>query len=475
MRLKYIFALPIVAATLWSCDDIEESTARPIENPQLGSITQNDFVVTPSSTLEGTIDLESLLQEAGGDEGAGSYMIDLFSVEYTNVETPLPEDATVSAGMVVSQTSDLSKGVEVSGIRSIEGGFATSLSNLISARNDLVGEMPDLTTFYYGVEVYVTVNGGQYRIGDSPDYYFCNDFTFDETGIEPGYKIDSSYSLVLGNTSVEFVHAEGTNQYQNPVFTVVTKVSDATTWTIKGNSGTVYGVASGTPADAMSGTLVENGLASTLTTGGNYEWTINMKDMTFSIIEAIEALWTPGNGNDWGFNTGKLTTTDYMNFSGFTVLSDAFKLTGQDSFGSLEWGAGPTAGTLAPQGNDIEVSESGVCWVTVSLPNLSYTISEVKTMGVIGGFPDNEWADDYVVLTNGTELPGTLIYTGEITFPAGNVKWKFRANGEWDINLGGTYDDLQFDGPNLDSPGEGTYTVTLDLSKVPYTVTFASK
>ena len=55
---------------------------------------------------------------------------------------------------------------------------------------------------------------------------------------------------------------------------------------------------------------------------------------------------------------------------------------------------------------------------------------------------------------------------GEVTFGAG--EFKFRANNEWTINLGGSMDDLQQDGGNLASPGAGTYKVILDLSTLPY-------
>ena len=59
MKFKYLFALPIIATALMGCDEIEMSDAKPVENPQLPSITQNDFTVTAESALSG-LNLEAL-------------------------------------------------------------------------------------------------------------------------------------------------------------------------------------------------------------------------------------------------------------------------------------------------------------------------------------------------------------------------------------------------------------------------------
>lgn len=41
-------------------------------------------------------------------------------------------------------------------------------------------------------------------------------------------------------------------------------------------------------------------------------------------------------------------------------------------------------------------------------------------------------------------------------------------NHGWDINLGGTEEDLTAGGDNLKSPGAGKYMILLDLSVYPY-------
>ncbi len=51
-------------------------------------------------------------------------------------------------------------------------------------------------------------------------------------------------------------------------------------------------------------------------------------------------------------------------------------------------------------------------------------------------------------------------------------EYKIRFNDNWDINYGGAADNFVFGGANIPSPGAGTYTVTVDFSSVPYSVTF---
>ena len=54
-------------------------------------------------------------------------------------------------------------------------------------------------------------------------------------------------------------------------------------------------------------------------------------------------------------------------------------------------------------------------------------------------------------------------------------EYKIRANDAWDIDFGGSNDDLIFKGGNIPSPGEGKYLVTLNLASLPYTISFTKQ
>ena len=77
-------------------------------------------------------------------------------------------------------------------------------------------------------------------------------------------------------------------------------------------------------------------------------------------------------------------------------------------------------------------------------------------MGVIGDAVNPDWATE-APLTYNAE---TGAWEGTVTFTTG--EFKFRANGDWDINFGGALDNLVINGSNLEVEA-GTYNVVLTL------------
>ena len=82
----------------------------------------------------------------------------------------------------------------------------------------------------------------------------------------------------------------------------------------------------------------------------------------------------------------------------------------------------------------------------VNLSEGTINAIKVEKMGIIGGF--NDWASDAVMTWNAEEY----------CFEATNVGvtadgWKFRVNGGWDINLGGSLNNLTAGGDNLTVAG----------------------
>ena len=80
----------------------------------------------------------------------------------------------------------------------------------------------------------------------------------------------------------------------------------------------------------------------------------------------------------------------------------------------------------------------------------------LSTVGVIGDF--NSWATDVPLTYNATDD----CYEGDVTLDGG--AFKFRFDGKWDIDLGGSFDNLSVKGANLKQPA-GTYAVKLYLSR----------
>ena len=166
-------------------------------------------------------------------------------------------------------------------------------------------------------------------------------------------------------------------------------------------------------------------------------------------------------GNEGGWSTcHPLRGNGQGQYSGFYYLNGEFKFKpndGDDWSGDWERLSGDTyEGALTPDGSgNIGDAAAGMYKIDVDLAVMSYKLTAV-TIGVIGNGGD--WDND-IDMTYNTEA-GCLEVTTELA--AG--EFKFRANHGWDINWGGSFDNLNQGGANLSVAEAGTYKVQLFLS-----------
>lgn len=183
-------------------------------------------------------------------------------------------------------------------------------------------------------------------------------------------------------------------------------------------------------------------------------------------------LWTPGDANGWNQEASQRLFLYDGNFVGFAMLSPGgFKFTDQPDWNGTNYGASAEEGVLDTAGDagNLEVPASGLYWCNVDTESLTYNVTPISQVGIIGDACEYGW-DASVPLTT----TNNLVWTGDVYLISGG--FKFRCNDAWDINLGGAaYNYLMPNGDNLASPGEGEYTVTLDLSKLPYSCTLVKK
>lgn len=182
-------------------------------------------------------------------------------------------------------------------------------------------------------------------------------------------------------------------------------------------------------------------------------------------------LYTPGNSNGWNQGASQpLYCLDGVHFDGYAILDGEFKFSTQLDWNGTNYGLGDAPGKLSDDGSagNLSVVPGGLYYCTANLEDLEYTTYHVTTIGVIGDATPNGWGAS-------TALTSTdnLVWKGVVTF--GEGKFKFRANDSWDVNLGGSYNDLNQGGDDLPSPGEGNYEVTLNLDKIPYSCTLVKK
>ena len=213
--------------------------------------------------------------------------------------------------------------------------------------------------------------------------------------------------------------------------------------------------------DSMTG-LLTNGdaKAGKIAKAGKYKLSINMMDYSYTLEEVNydPFIYFIGSTDGWKSNDQKLALVDDAKgvYTGYVYLADpnaaGFEFKFQRVAGSwdneINSGAFSTfSGAATSEGGNIGVNAGeGVYYFDVNLSEGTITATKVETMGIIGGF--NNWAGDAPMTWNAEEY----------CFEATNVGvtadgWKFRVNGGWDINLGGSLDNLTAGGDNISVAG----------------------
>lgn len=214
--------------------------------------------------------------------------------------------------------------------------------------------------------------------------------------------------------------------------------------------------------DSMTGALTNgDAKAGKIAKAGKYKLTINMMDYSYTIEEVNydPFIYFIGSTDGWKSNDQKLALVDDAKgvYTGYVYLADpnaaGFEFKFQRAQGN--WDTAIGAGTFVSfagaaigvdNGNLGVNAGEGVYYMDVNLSEGTITATKVETMGMIGGF--NEWAGDAPMTWNPEEY----------CFEATNVGvtadgWKFRVNGGWAVNLGGSLNNLTAGGDNLTVAG----------------------
>ena len=259
--------------------------------------------------------------------------------------------------------------------------------------------------------------------------------------------------------------------YEDPIFTVSFETTKADQyWKIipKSNidSGDIWAAGVVGPKvdgdDSMTGALTNgDAKAGKIAKAGKYKLTINMMDYTYTIEEVNydPFIYFIGATDGWTNAEQKLALVDDAKgvYTGYLYCADPNGWGNQFKFqrvagswdNEINSGAFSTfSGAATSEGGNIGVNAGeGVYYFDVNLGEGIITATKVETMGIIGGF--NNWAGDAPMTWNPEEY----------CFEATNVGvtadgWKFRVNGDWPINLGGSLNNLTAGGDNLTVAGK---------------------
>lgn len=265
------------------------------------------------------------------------------------------------------------------------------------------------------------------------------------------------------DTSLELTNGGG-DVYENPVFKVLIPATGSDiSFKVTPKSGLGGDWSKCLTASDTEGKFATNNAGTDLkiphVEGAKfYRVEFNMLDQTwkFDALNFNTYIWQAGNGNGWGSPASPLySPAGDGKYTGFMYLDGEFKFrSGEDNWNAPDWGKGASEGTLAEQAGNLS-ADAGYYKVEVDLGALTYKLTPITTIGIVGPAQAGGWDAD----TDMTYNKETGAWEATVELAADEMK--FRANDGWDINWGGTENNLTQGGNNIKVATAGKYFIQL--------------
>lgn len=455
-KLSLYISIALAGLFMGSCSEDFKDWADPQTNPQEDAITIPGFTATAAQA----IDFASVTTDS----------VNTFSLS----SAALPEGFTLGNARIELTPQGVENATKTTVNTSLDGKGA--VADLASVVESAYGKRPTARTF--DAQVYVNaikegqavlIDAGKINLVMTPKapfidaaYYLVGDmFTTDDVN---GWNTISDKQ--------KFKHSDK-DVYEDPIFTITFETTKADQyWKIipKTNvdAGNTDASAAGVVGpkvdgeDSMTDSLTNvDAKAGKIAKAGKYKLTLNMMDYTYTFEEVKydPFIYFIGATDGWKSSDQKLALVDDAKgvYTGYVYLADpnaaGFEFKFQRAQGN--WDTAIGAGTFVSFGGaaigvdngNIGVNAGeGVYYMDVNLSEGTITATKIETMGMIGDF--NKWAGDAPMTWNAEEY----------CFEATNVGvtadgWKFRVNGGWYINLGGSLNNLTAGGDNITVAG----------------------
>lgn len=455
-KLSLYISIALAGLFMGSCSEDFKDWADPQTNPQEDAITIPGFTATAAQA----IDFASVTTDS----------VNTFSLS----SAALPEGFTLGNARIELTPQGVENATKTTVNTSLDGKGA--VADLASVVESAYGKRPTARTF--DAQVYVNaikegqavlIDAGKINLVMTPKapfidaaYYLVGDmFTTDDVN---GWNTISDKQ--------KFKHSDK-DVYEDPIFTITFETTKADQyWKIipKTNvdAGNTDASAAGVVGpkvdgeDSMTDSLTNvDAKAGKIAKAGKYKLTLNMMDYTYTFEEVKydPFIYFIGATDGWKSSDQKLALVDDAKgvYTGYVYLADpnaaGFEFKFQRAQGN--WDTAIGAGTFVSFGGaaigvdngNIGVNAGeGVYYMDVNLSEGTITATKIETMGMSGDF--NKWAGDAPMTWNAEEY----------CFEATNVGvtadgWKFRVNGGWDINLGGSLNNLTAGGDNITVAG----------------------
>lgn len=296
-------------------------------------------------------------------------------------------------------------------------------------------------------------------------YYLVGDMFTTEDGVNGWNTISDKQTFKHSDKDV----------YEDPIFTITFETTKADQyWKIipKANvdAGNTDASAAGVVGpkvdgeDSMTGSLTNgDAKAGKIAKAGKYKLTLNMMDYTYTFEEVKydPFIYFIGSTDKWTKADQKLALVDDAKgvYTGFVYLADpnnaGYEFKFQRKAG--DWDRAIAASDFvtfkesaigAANGNLGVKDGEGVYYMDVNLSEGTIEATKVETMGLIGKFQEWDETNDVPMTWNAEE------YCFEVTNAGVTADgWKFRMNKKWDVNLGGSLNNLTAGGSDIKVAG----------------------
>ena len=432
-----------------SCTEDFTDWAHPQTNPEEkavafgdGSVTPVDYVIKLADVKTETVKVASIKAPTSSNAA----YTPTYKINFDGQSFDIDADGNMA-------TADLANYiVEKYGKRPTERDIDATLDAWVSNGATAVKMATSATFQVKAIPEAPVIENGYYLVGDM----------FNAEGVDGWNTVSDKQAFKHSDKDV----------YEDPIFTISFETTKADQyWKIipkkNADAGDIWAAGVVGPKvdgdDSMTGALTNGGdaKAGKIAKAGKYKLTINMMDYTYTIEEVNydPFIYFIGSTDGWSSSDQKLALVDDAKgvYTGYVYLADpngaGFEFKFQRAQGN--WDTAIGAGTFVSFGGaaigvdngNIGVNAGeGVYYMDVNLSEGKITATKVEKMGIIGGF--NNWEGDAVMTWNAKEY----------CFEATNVGvtadgWKFRVNGGWDINLGGSINDLTAGGDNISVAG----------------------
>ena len=183
----------------------------------------------------------------------------------------------------------------------------------------------------------------------------------------------------------------------------------------------------------------DNGANLTLDEAANYTLVFTPRCNGYGTLQVINndnVLYYAGDANGWGHDPMAKVGGEYVGYYYIDAVDNSstwgFKFDPSPDWSKPQYGAGEGAYALAKDGGNITLPEnkSGFYQINVNLLGLTYSVSEITSISIIGSANGN-WDTD----TDLTYDHAAQAWVVETTLTDG--EFKLRANHDWTLSWGG--------------------------------------